>query len=363
MKKFILFFALAILSYGLQAQGNTGCFAEFTYTVDANGTTVTFTDMSYTSDSSDYIISWSWDFGDGATSTVQNPTHTYNAQGTYNVCLTVHSYAGDSSTYCDYVDAIVDPCAGFSISAVVTNESIYGANDGAIDLTVTGGTPGYTYSWSNGATTQDLSGLASGSYDVTVTDANGCNAYGFYDVYPDSAGNYYDTLTTSVIDTCLGFQVDTAYIDSYSWIDPIHVEIIWVFQGSGMTSTISAVYEVNQGQSGTYIALISINCGTKTVTTYSAEIYIDQYTGIGNLQSNDNQLKLYPNPANDYLNVSFQSNGNATISIFNATGQLVRQFNSTTTGNTTINVSDLQKGVYILQIETENSVVTGRFSK
>ncbi|MFZ1791299.1 MAG: SdrD B-like domain-containing protein, partial [Saprospiraceae bacterium] len=49
-------------------------------------------------------------------------------------------------------------------------------NSGSINLTVSGGTPTYTFSWSNGATTEDLSNLTAGTYTVTVTDANGCTA-------------------------------------------------------------------------------------------------------------------------------------------------------------------------------------------
>ncbi len=62
------------------------------------------------------------------------------------------------------------------IVAVVnqTNVTCFGGNNGAIDITVSGGTLPYTYTWSPNGITQNLSGLSAGTYTVTVTDGNSC---------------------------------------------------------------------------------------------------------------------------------------------------------------------------------------------
>ncbi len=79
---------------------------------------------------------------------------------------------------CEKRDSILinEPTNPLTISLNVTQITCFNANDGNLDLTVTGGTPNYTFAWSNGATTEDLDSLPGGTYCVTVSDANGCTA-------------------------------------------------------------------------------------------------------------------------------------------------------------------------------------------
>ena len=78
----------------------------------------------------------------------------------------------------------IDQPGALVTDAVVTPIFCYGATNGAIDLSVTGGTLPYTFRWSNGMTTEDLSGLAAGTYLVTVTDNHLCKAFGSWAIDP-----------------------------------------------------------------------------------------------------------------------------------------------------------------------------------
>ena len=69
------------------AASNTAPSASFSYS--CSNKVCTFTDLSSDPDAGDSITSWSWGFGDTATSTLQNPTHTYTSQGSYTVTLEV----------------------------------------------------------------------------------------------------------------------------------------------------------------------------------------------------------------------------------------------------------------------------------
>ncbi len=126
-----------------------------------NGGTNGAVNLTVNGGSPGYTYQWS----NGATT--QNLNNV--PAGTY--CVTVTDASGCTRTTC----ATVSQPAAITLTSQVTNVSCSGGNNGAVDLTVTGGTQPYSYSWTpGGATTQDISNLTAGSYTVTVTDANGC---------------------------------------------------------------------------------------------------------------------------------------------------------------------------------------------
>jgi PKD repeat protein len=131
-----------------------------------SGTSILFTDLSQ-----NLPTSWSWDFGDGASSTAQNPSHVFTA-GSYTVTLTVSNSAG-TSTFTQQITIESSPVVGLTIA---DTDLVLCAQDGPValnvtpqDATVSGlGVSGLTF---------DPSGLALGPLTLTAsaTAANsGC---------------------------------------------------------------------------------------------------------------------------------------------------------------------------------------------
>lgn len=119
-----------------------------------------------TASASEGIPPYSYLWSNGETSA----TVTNLDAGTYTVTVTdSNSDTGSAAVVITNVDPI-DP------NASATSETSSDADDGTATSAPTGGTGTYTFSWSNGESTSTITGLAPGSYTVTVTDEEGCTA-------------------------------------------------------------------------------------------------------------------------------------------------------------------------------------------
>ena len=188
----------------------------------------------------DTIISWAWDFGDGNTSTLQNPSNLYNSAGVFNVTLTVQT-ANCSNTIVQAITVEPKPIVGF------TTNPDSGCTTLNVSFTnLTTGANSYVWDFGDGFISGLESpdhayvnlGLADSVYQVTMiaTSGMGCRdtAYSSVTVYPGSLAEF----TNSPVPNCApaGVQFTNNSINgvSYEWdfgdgspistlLDPSHV--------------------------------------------------------------------------------------------------------------------------------------------
>lgn len=145
--------------------------ANFNFNIVCEFDSTDFTDLS-----TGAPTNWAWDFGDGNTSTDQNPTHFYGASGTYNVILTVTNPAGCTHTLNQLVDVSLVPVADF-----VTNPTCFGSATQFTDIT-TGVPTTWQWDFGDGSPIDNNQNPthtygATGNYNVTLIAAagNGCS--------------------------------------------------------------------------------------------------------------------------------------------------------------------------------------------
>lgn len=247
--------------------------ADFTYTGDP---TVTFTDISLNDPTG-----WSWSFGDGGTSTLENPTYTYAVNGTYTVCLTATNIAG-ANTSCENVviDSYLAPVVDFSYSGDPTVSFV--------DESLNSPT---SWSWNFGdGGTSTLENpthtfLADGTYNVclTATNATGSNT-GCQDV------NITSYIYAPVADFTYSGEPDVSFTD-LSTNDPTSWS--WDF-GDGGTSTAENPVHL-YASDGTYLVCLTASnimggdteCKNVVITSYTAPEALFTYSGDPIVSFND----------------------------------------------------------------------------
>ncbi|MDD2634112.1 MAG: T9SS type A sorting domain-containing protein [Bacteroidales bacterium] len=195
--KTIISLAIALLSViGLNAQ----CITEFNYTF--NQSTGTFEGVFYPDGNMipnpSIPVTYTWDFN-GNTLTGDVVTYDFGQ----NQCLIVSLTATGGGCTASISDSVFNPNVFVDTCTMFITYNITPADDnqtpnGAIDLTVQAGTAPFSFSWSNQATSEDISGLYSGTYTVQIIDDIGCELVQSFDVPINDSLNPVNTLSVSI---------------------------------------------------------------------------------------------------------------------------------------------------------------------
>ncbi len=213
--------------------------------------TVNFTDLSTNTPDT-----WSWDFGDGGTSTAQNPSYTYDVAGTYTVSLTASNCAGsDVASKTNYIAVSEPPCTAITPVADFSGSPTTGDAPLTVNFTDLSTNTPDTWSWDFGDGGTSTSQNPSYTYDV--------------------AGTYTVILTAS---NCAGSNINTK-IDYITATQPpqqeTHVEdIVVVRETAGgpnrvAVATVTIFDQAGQPVSGATVSgfFNAPNTGTKTGVT------------------------------------------------------------------------------------------------
>ena len=218
--------------------------------------------------------------------------------------------------------------------ADVQHVACNGSANGAIDITIIEGTPGYTFEWETGHTTEDLTGLTAGTYRLKITDGNGCSVWGSFNVMEAQAL----TATLDVVQP-------TASTDG---------DIDLTVEGG------TAPYSYTWNTGDVSEDLFGVPAGYYQVTVIDAngcDVIVDQTiqnistASVNNLESVN--INVFPNPTSDYATVTWDNNEVTKLTVVNANGQVVENADVDLQNNYT--TQNLNAGMYFINLTDNNN--------
>ena len=238
---------------------------------------------------------------------------------------------------------VINQGSNFQITNAAITHGVCGNSNGSINITATGGTAPYQFTWSNGAHTEDISNLSSGSYTVNIVDANGCNTTGTYQVNNlpgtmviagTTSNEYCGNGQGSVILSLSGG--DNPY--SYNWNNLATSQNITNLHAGNYSVTITD----NLGCTGTYSGVVS-----NTTNGFAANVSAITDENCGN--------------QNGGVNITV-SGGIAPISYLWSNGATTEDITNVHSGNYSVTVNDVNGCSVVLPATVINVSGTLAFS-
>ena len=237
------------------------------------------------------------------------------AIGTYSVEI-------EDANNCQSVDTaiVTQPLANLNIATSQTNLVCNSVPTGTIQLTVTGGTQPYSYSWDNGYTSSDLSNLFAGTYEVTVTDVNNCQAIASVTLTEANA-----IVANPVINNSTCGNSDAS----------VNVSVL------GGTGAGTYSYLWSNGASSN--VLLNIKAGAYTLTITDAS----SCSEIVNVNVNDINAPTISSQTKSDLTCNGSADGSASVSISGGTSPYSYLWSN---GTSTNSISGVSGGTYTLKV-------------
>ncbi len=211
------------------------------------------------------------------------------SSGTYyqwQVASMCDANGNNTSNWSSQVTFTTSSC-NLILSTLLDSVSCYGGSDGLVDLSVSGGSGIYTYLWSNGSTTEDLTGLSSGNYSVTVIDSWGCTNTTSVTIVEPATPFTVAIQSAGSSSVCIGSDVllfmssNGSPFNTYQWSDSNGV--IAGATNTAYTATSSGIYSLTSINANGCIAtsdsiVVDIITVTPPIGLFTSNIGLTQAT-------------------------------------------------------------------------------------
>jgi len=280
-----------------------------------------------------------WSTGETTQNIVVTPLETtvYYLTVTANACAAT-----------DSVQVKVNPALQTAIS-LVSPVRCFGESNGAIQTVVTGGTPGFSYLWSNNSVLPAINGLPAGAYSVTVIDDANCQGTAAFVLsQPDPL-----VLTNSVIINASGGQSDGSIQVTVQGGNGKY-GFQWYQNDTLLTGEKQALLDSVPAGFYSVIVTDTLGCTVSSGVLAIGTIGIDE-------QSGKHRVLLYPNPTSGriYLQLELETYSAVETSVLDILGRSVhfQQHGMLQQGTLVLDISDQPAGMYLVQIRLRDAIL------
>ncbi|MFN8394425.1 MAG: choice-of-anchor V domain-containing protein [Bacteroidia bacterium] len=217
-----------------------------------------------------------------------------------------------------------------------------GDSDGSVDLTVSGGLAPLSFQWSNGSTTEDISGLGAGTYSVTVTSADGCIL------------TQVVTLNEpALLSTTVGSTPEMLGLDGTATVTPAGGNGGYAYLWSNGQTTQTATGLA----AGTYTVTVTDSLGCNTTASVNVSLVISVASNI-----HRDPFTVGPNPFEDYilLTPTVTTYGRFVVHLIDVQGRIVyaAQVDAKGSAPVRIETGSIPGGIYFLKLHTAKGDMT-----